>query len=75
MNAYRDCDKKALKEAYAVEETIDEVTGKMAENHIRRLSGGLCTPEVGTQYLSLSTNVERIADHYINVARTIKSYS
>ena len=75
MNAYRDCDKKALQEAYAVEETIDEVTGKMAENHIRRLSGGLCTPEVGTQYLSLSTNVERIADHYINVARTIKSYS
>ena len=75
VKAYKDCDRKALGEADAIEESIDAFTAKMAENHIRRLSDGLCTPEVGAQYLSLSTNVERIADHYVNTAKTIKAYS
>ncbi|MCH5159409.1 MAG: hypothetical protein J1F66_00995 [Clostridiales bacterium] len=44
----------------------------MAKNHIQRLRDGVCTPEVGAQYLSLSTGVERIADHLINVVQTIK---
>lgn len=75
IQAYTGCDRQALEEAYAVEEAVDTLTDRMAETHIHRLSGGLCTPEVGTQYLSLSTNAERIADHYINVAETIKAYA
>lgn len=75
ITAYTDCSRQALEGAYAVEEAVDRLTDKMAENHIQRLSGGLCTPEVGTQYLSLSANAERIADHYINVANTIRAYS
>ena len=66
-------DPVALEKAFETEEAVDDFTAQMAENHIRRLSKGSCTPEVGAQYLSLSTNVERIADHYINVAKTIKS--
>lgn len=73
MTAYRDNDKKALEKAYLIEEEVDRITENMAKNHIARLSGGECTAEVGTQYLSLSANAERIADHYINVAKTIKS--
>lgn len=75
ISAYTDCSRDSLKAAYEVEESVDRLTDQMAENHILRLSGGLCTPEVGTQYLSLSANVERIADHYINVANTIRAYS
>lgn len=73
MTAYKDNDKKALESAYVIEEEVDNVTDKMARNHIERLSGGECTAEVGTQYLSLSSNAERVADHYINVAKTIKA--
>lgn len=73
IKAYADLDLKALEKAFETEEAVDDFTAQMAENHIRRLSKGSCTPEVGAQYLSLSTNVERIADHYINVAKTIKS--
>ena len=73
IKAYTDGDRAALAKAYETEEAVDDFTSRMAENHIRRLSKGTCTPEVGAQYLSLSTNVERIADHYINVAKTIKS--
>lgn len=73
--AYRDTDKKALERANAIEEKVDEVTEQMNANHVKRLGAGLCTARVGTQYLSLSSNAERVADHYINVAKTIKSYS
>ena len=74
VRAYRDIDMRALKEAYAVEETIDRVTAEMNEKHIERLGAGVCTPEVGAQYLSLAAGVERIADHFINVAKSIKIY-
>lgn len=72
---YGDLDAVALKEAFAIENTVDNVTNKMAESHIMRLSEGLCAPDVGAQYLSLTSNTERIADHLINVAKTIKEYA
>lgn len=74
VRAYRDIDMGALKEAYALEDTIDRVTAEMNEKHIERLGAGICTPEVGAQYLSLAAGVERIADHFINVAKSIKIY-
>lgn len=74
MTAYRDSDKNALKNACGIEDEIDAVTERMTQNHIKRLSCGECTAEVGTQYISFSANAERIADHFINVAKVIKSY-
>ena len=68
MTAYKNNDKSALENAYE----IDDISDNMARNHVDRLSNGECTAAVGTQYLSLSVNAERIADHFINVARTIK---
>lgn len=62
-----------LEQANIVEEQIDDFTKIMEDNHIQRLSHGVCSPEVGAQYLSLSSNAERIADHLINVAKSIRS--
>lgn len=72
LKAYKDNDKKALTEANAIEDEVDDFTAAMGKHHVKRLRDGVCTPEVGAQYLSLSTSVERIADHLINVAQTIK---
>ncbi len=44
----------------------------MERNHIQRLSLGICKPEAGTEYISLAQNSERVADHLINVAKTIR---
>jgi len=74
MSAYESGDTGTVDRAFAIEENVDAMTEQMNQNHIRRLSGGECSAEVGTQYLSLSANVERIADHYINIVRAIKSY-
>ena len=73
MKAYEDEDFDALDKANEVEEKIDDFTKMMEDNHIRRLSEGICTPKVGSQYLSLSSNAERIADHLVNVAKSIRS--
>ena len=73
--AYKNTDRNALNDAYEIEERVDDVAEQMTANHIKRLRDGECTPEVGTQYLSLATNAERVADHYINVAKSIKVYS
>ncbi|MBR0171479.1 MAG: Na/Pi cotransporter family protein [Lachnospiraceae bacterium] len=72
MDAYRDGDRAALALAEEIEDQIDLFTERMAENHVRRLTEGSCTPNAGAQYLELSSDAERVADHLINVAATIR---
>lgn len=71
--AYEQEDLDSLDTANVIEEKIDDLTKIMEDNHITRLSQGTCTVKVGSQYLSLSSNTERIADHLINVAKSIRS--
>ena len=73
--AYGELSIAALHEALAIEERIDAVTAAMANRHITRLCEGVCTPDAGARYLSLSSDTERIADHFVNVANTIKEYA
>jgi len=70
--AYKDNDLNALEQANIIEDRTDDYTKMMEDNHIKRLGSGICTPVVGAQYLSLSSNLERIADHLINVAKSIR---
>ena len=73
MEAYETEDLKVMDEANEIEEQIDDFTKLMEDNHIARLNAGVCTPAAGAQYLELSSNSERIADHIINVAKSIRS--
>ena len=73
MQAYRDGRKEALRQAEEIEDQIDLFTERMAENHLRRLTDGSCTPNAGAQYLELSSDAERVADHLINVAMTMRA--
>ena len=68
MQIYSTQDTTAFREAYVLEETIDRLTEHMSNMHIERLAEGTCTADVGALYLALTSNVERIADHFINVA-------
>ena len=73
MDAYQNESLESLNEANAIEEEIDDYTKRMEEGHISRMEKGICTPSVGAQYLELSSNAERIADHMINIAKSIKA--
>lgn len=71
--AYQNEDFDALSKANTIEEEIDDYTKRMEEGHIARMEKGICTPTVGAQYLELSSNAERMADHMINLAKSIRS--
>ena len=73
FDAYQNESMLSLDLANAVEEEIDDYTKRMEDGHIARMEKGICTPSVGAQYLELSSNAERIADHLINLAKSIKA--
>lgn len=73
--AYADCDFSALTQANAIEDVVDRKTEEMTQNHIRRINDGQCSPDVGVLFLSFVANAERVADHYFNIAKTIKSFA
>ncbi len=75
MEAYINVDRDTLKKAMAIENQIDDLTDRMAKEHIRRLNEGTCKPDVGAEYLSLASDTERIADHFVNVGKVIRDYA
>ncbi|MCR5310014.1 MAG: Na/Pi cotransporter family protein [Lachnospiraceae bacterium] len=74
IKAYTKEDHAAFEEADRIEDKIDRITARMEENHIIRLNQGICTAIVGSQYMSLASNSERIADHLINMGKMIKEW-
>lgn len=75
MYCYTNIDLEVLKKAFDVEEQIDQLTDQMVDAHIKRLNNGTCTAGVGAEYLLLVSNAERIADHFMNVGKTIREYA
>jgi len=51
-----------------LEEVVDLMQDELKNRHIERLKSGGCTIELGTQFLELLINLERISDHCSNVA-------
>ena len=74
IRAYTRKDKDALQEAYKIEDEVDRITTRMEENHIIRLNRGICTAIVGSQYMSLASNSERVADHFINMGKMVNEW-
>ena len=73
MKAYMTGDLSEWDEINKIEDNIDNMTKEMEVNHIKRLEAGECSVNVGAQYLSLATNIERIGDHYLNVAKAVNN--
>ena len=51
-----------------LEEVVDLIADDLKNRHVERLKDGECTIELGTQFLELLINLERISDHCSNVA-------
>ena len=75
VECYMSKDLELLKKAFDVEEEIDNITDRMVDSHIKRLNEGTCTAGVGAEYLLLVSNTERIADHFLNVGKTIREFA
>ena len=73
--AYTETNEMALEAAYDIEERIDILTDEMAENHVHRLNEGVCTLDVGSEFLAMTSDSERVADHLINMGKVIRLYA
>jgi len=73
--AYTEANEIALEAAYDIEEHIDVMTDEMAENHVKRLNEGVCTLDVGSEFLAMTSDSERVADHLINMGKVIRLYA
>ena len=67
MDVYENGNRPSFVKSMKIEEKVDDLTQKMAKNHIKRLGKNQCSVEAGAQYLKLASDVERIGDHLINI--------
>ncbi len=50
------------------EQEVDDLVDLYENNHIKRLTDGLCSAEIGMLYVEALTDLERISDHALNIA-------
>ncbi|MPN33182.1 hypothetical protein SDC9_180666 [bioreactor metagenome] len=74
ISALENSDIEAAKKVIEVENKIDEMNKQLRTEHIARLNRHECSPESGTIFLELVSNLERIGDHSNNIAETVLSF-
>ncbi len=65
-------DLELLPAVVSFEEQVDKMNMDYADNHISRLKQGICSVESGKLFYEILSNLERVADHLINIAYSVK---
>jgi phosphate:Na+ symporter len=63
--------REALKLVMAEEDDTDNIVKRLRSSHIKRLASNECSPMSGVSFLDILTNMERIADHSLNIAESV----
>ena len=69
--SFQNVDKETAKKVEPLEQVIDSINREEKQRHIRRLTQGKCTIELGFILADISTNLERISDHCSNLAASL----
>ena len=70
MRAFNDDDVVAKMNAEELESKIDAQKKHIIDGHIRRLNEGKCQPQSSSVLINLVGNIERAADHIVNIAHS-----
>jgi phosphate:Na+ symporter len=73
LEVFESRDKSRLEEVETLEREVDDMQEKFIDNHIERLQNELCDPQTGVVFTNMVTTLERVADHAINIAFSIRS--
>lgn len=73
MRAFEKRDYSVLDEISETENEVDELKDELGYRHVERLNRGDCAVERGTYFFAVISSLERIADHMVNVAFSIKN--
>lgn len=68
LMALRENDEERARSVFRAEHEIDTIRRALRQNHIDRLNQGTCFPGSGVVYIELIGDLERIADHSVNIA-------
>lgn len=71
MDMFATGTQKNLEQILTLENEIDEMERALQNSHVRRLSKGKCSAEVGIVFTDMVTGLERVADHATNIAFSI----
>ncbi len=74
FTAFDDRNTSILVKVEEIEEDIDDYCTMLESRHIDRVKQGSCTAQAGSIFLQTISNLERVADHINNVAKSIKMY-
>ena len=74
ISAFKEISIAALSDLKLREDKIDELTEQLKNSHIKRMSTGECSATAGSHFIALTSNLERIADHSINIVMVMKDY-
>lgn len=57
-----------MTELFELENKVDDKEKELQQNHIERLTRQSCTPEAGMIFSDIASELERVADHALNIA-------
>lgn len=71
MQSLKTHDPAQAKKVLCRETTINKMEAELRQNHINRLNQGKCWPGSGVVYVEMINNLERVADHAVNIAQVV----
>jgi phosphate:Na+ symporter len=71
IESFEHNDIKKAESMVAIENRIDSLEKELRVSHIRRLNNSVCGATVGTIFLDIISNFERIGDHANNISEVI----
>ncbi len=71
IECFKEYNKEKAASIRGIEDRIDALEKELRNSHINRLNAGVCNATVGTIFLDIISNFERIGDHAVNIAEII----
>jgi len=69
LEALRTDDIALSEKVLKYDDIIDDLEISLRKGHIERLRQGICNGSYGATYLNIISNLERIGDHSVNIAK------
>ncbi len=66
-------DMEFVRKVEKLEDEVDDLKDGLRQQHIDRLSKGICTSENGVIFIDALINLERISDHSLNIVNYVES--
>ena len=71
VNALETNDAALAQDVWEKENIIDDIEAHLRDNHFKRLNEGTCLPASAVIYIEVLDNLERLADHAVNLADAV----